>query len=109
MIPSWAQNVLQSFGSAVFVTRRTLIPALARQKAVVRPAMPVPRTRTGKWARLRSTRRIVGGCGPDTPVRAAQAGVPAPHALDRFPSARELTRGEEEDERPADQHGHRRD
>src|SRR5205085_10591702 len=52
MIPPCAQNVLQSFGSADLVTRRTLIPAVARQSEVVRPAMPVPMTRTGQWSRL---------------------------------------------------------
>src|ERR1051326_6929746 len=60
MIPPCAQNVLQSFGSADFVTRRTLIPAVARQSAVVSPAMPVPMTRTGQCSRFFSagTRRV---------------------------------------------------
>src|SRR3954453_17840767 len=52
MIPPCAQNVLQSFGSLAFVTRRTLIPAAARVKAVVSPAIPVPITSAGKWSRL---------------------------------------------------------
>src|ERR1043165_5159657 len=60
MIPPCAQNVLQSFGSADFVTRRTLIPASARQSDVVRPAMPVPMTRTGQCSRcLSATPRIL--------------------------------------------------
>src|ERR1051326_4436298 len=54
MIPPCAQNVLQSFGSAAFVTSRTLMPALASAKAVVSPAIPVPMTSAGKWSRFLS-------------------------------------------------------
>src|SRR5580765_4508053 len=59
MIPPCAQNVLQSFGSAAFVTSRTLIPAPARQNAVVSPAIPVPMTSTGQCLRFsRDTREV---------------------------------------------------
>src|SRR5438105_1485685 len=54
MIPPCAQNVLQSFGSAAFVTSSTRTPALARQNVVVSPAMPVPMTSTGQCSRFLS-------------------------------------------------------
>src|ERR1043165_6456797 len=63
MIPPCAQNVLQSFGSADFVTSRTLIPAVARQSEVVSPAMPVPMTRTGQCSRFFILARARGAGG----------------------------------------------
>src|SRR5437762_7925360 len=80
MIPPCAQNVLQSFGSAVLVTSRTLIPALARQNEAVSPAMPVPRTTTGKWERFWSgTRSGLYALRHDERDVVAERRAPRPH------------------------------
>src|SRR5438045_9561519 len=83
MIPPCAQNVLQSFGSAVLVTSRTLIPALARQNDAVRPAIPVPRTTTGTWERFWSgTRSGLYALRHDERDVVAERRAPRPHGVE---------------------------
>src|SRR2546430_1422268 len=89
MIPPCAQNVLQSFGSAVLVTSRTLIPALARQNEAVSPAMPVPRTTTGKWERFWSaTRSGLYALRYDERDVVAERSAPRPHGVENLLRAR---------------------
>src|SRR5438045_480539 len=89
MIPPCAQKVLQSFGSAVLVTSRTLIPALARQNEAVSPAMPVPRTTTGKWERFWSaTRSGLYALRYDERDVVAERSAPRPHGVENLLRAR---------------------